>query len=149
MKKTHCVKGHDIAVVGRYSNQNGPGMGRCKQCTKDAANLRTKIKGRRRTSGDLNRERRWRKNNPIRSNQHKDAYRKRTQGLGADDFQSIIDYYGKDCVYCGEPATGFDHLHPVSKGGLHAVENLAPACIGCNQRKNNRPIWTMVMKGGD
>ena len=108
----------------------------------------TKKNRRRRTAGDLLRERRWRKNNPLRSNEHKDTYRRSTQGLPINEFRGVVAYYGTACVYCGGGATGFDHLYPVSKGGAHEALNLAPACIACNQRKNNRPIWVMVGQEG-
>jgi 5-methylcytosine-specific restriction endonuclease McrA len=80
-----------------------------------------------------------------------ERYRKQER-LSKDEAQSIFSYYGTQCVYCGALATGFDHLHPVSKGGRNIAENLAPACFPCNARKHNRPIWVMlaqVLEGGD
>lgn len=145
-RKQFCPRGHDTFVVGRYV-ANGK-LARCKSCTKQDATRYRAAHRRRRTTGDLTRERRWRQNNRIRSNEHKDTYRRRTQGLAAAEFESVVAYYGTACVYCGGEATGFDHLHPVSKGGAHEALNLATACINCNQRKNNRPIWVMVGQEG-
>lgn len=46
------------------------------------------------------------------------------------------------CVYCGKPATGLDHLHPLIKGKkptgyFTEPANLVPCCSSCNQRKSN------------
>lgn len=39
------------------------------------------------------------------------------------------------CNYCGQPATGWDHLIPKAKGGTDDPSNLIPACGGCNAAK--------------
>jgi hypothetical protein len=44
--------------------------------------------------------------------------------------------YGSDCVYCGAPASGPDHVTPVTQGGVTCV----PACMRCNQRKASRTL---------
>lgn len=41
------------------------------------------------------------------------------------------------CQYCGEPATGYDHIIPTSRGGTEDKENLVPCCKRCNTAKNN------------
>lgn len=37
-----------------------------------------------------------------------------------------------------------DHLTPKSRGGDKSIDNIAPACIECNQKKANNPIWVML-----
>jgi len=32
---THCINGHEYAVVGRYARSEGKGNGRCKQCARE------------------------------------------------------------------------------------------------------------------
>lgn len=44
--------------------------------------------------------------------------------------------YAAACVYCGAPAAEADHFYPLSRGGLHCVENLVPACFECNRSKH-------------
>ncbi len=51
---------------------------------------------------------------------------------------------GDLCEYCHTseqwqyvPFT-VDHIIPLSKGGVNALENLALACFHCNRRKSNR-----------
>jgi len=60
--------------------------------------------------------------------------------------QEVMDYYGPDCVYCAGSATGFDHLQPIAKGGLHEFYNLVPACGSCNSKKHVHPIWRMLQE---
>jgi len=56
----------------------------------------------------------------------------------------LFVYYRRRCAYCFGPYEELDHLYPLSKGGAHSLENLAPSCRRCNRRKNNRPIWTLL-----
>lgn len=44
------------------------------------------------------------------------------------------------CVYCRAPATTFDHIIPISKGGATSVGNVAPACVSCNSSKKARDL---------
>ncbi len=41
------------------------------------------------------------------------------------------------CIYCGADAYTYDHLTPKSRGGSSAPDNIAPACVACNQEKGN------------
>jgi 5-methylcytosine-specific restriction endonuclease McrA len=93
--------------------------------------------------------RQWRQRNRAHVNQLCLARAYKAPPLKKPEIDVLLEYYGPNCVYCGSEATGFDHLNPVSKGGQHSLENLAPACGSCNSRKSNHPIWVMVAKGGD
>lgn len=42
------------------------------------------------------------------------------------------------CCYCGNPASGVDHLLPQSRGGENTIENLASCCTQCNSRKGTK-----------
>jgi len=43
------------------------------------------------------------------------------------------------CQYCGSTdGLTLDHVHPKSRGGADAWENLVAACVPCNNRKGNR-----------
>jgi 5-methylcytosine-specific restriction endonuclease McrA len=45
------------------------------------------------------------------------------------------------CPYCNDRLTvadfSLDHLHPVSRGGEHELDNLIVCCTGCNQSKGS------------
>lgn len=57
---------------------------------------------------------------------------------------------GGACTYCGTGLNPFqrhapngfqiDHVHPRSRGGSDAIENLVPACKICNCSKRDRPL---------
>jgi 5-methylcytosine-specific restriction endonuclease McrA len=46
------------------------------------------------------------------------------------------------CYYCGEETASsdkrLDHIVPLTRGGLHILENVAVACARCNMRKGNK-----------
>jgi 5-methylcytosine-specific restriction endonuclease McrA len=46
-------------------------------------------------------------------------------------------FYNHCCAYCDEnpEALQIDHIQPLSKGGKHRMDNVLPACRGCNRRK--------------
>jgi 5-methylcytosine-specific restriction endonuclease McrA len=48
------------------------------------------------------------------------------------------------CVYCGSGGEHFDHVSPLSKGGLHCAENLVLACAPCNLRKGAKSVYEFI-----
>lgn len=49
------------------------------------------------------------------------------------------------CAYCCTPFSKtnkptLDHVYPVTRGGIHAPENWAPACQTCNRSKKDKPL---------
>jgi hypothetical protein len=65
-----------------------------------------------------------------------------------EDYTDILAKYNNSCWICELPLDKvvWDHVHPVSKGGPHIVENLRPACSSCNVRKNSRWPFTEEMR---
>lgn len=49
-----------------------------------------------------------------------------------------LEYFGNSCAYCGGPHEHWDHVKPLSKGGLHMLGNLRPSCRSCNLRKGSK-----------
>jgi 5-methylcytosine-specific restriction endonuclease McrA len=86
----------------------------------------------------------WRKENPdeLRAYAQKRMVIVRTQTVGtvtADDIKAILAENGSRCVYCNKrKATTIDHVIPLSRGGAHAVHNLAGACLPCNASKGSK-----------
>lgn len=54
------------------------------------------------------------------------------------------------CQYCGKRGDTIDHVHPRSKGGEHAWENVVLACRPCNGKKADRTLeqlgWKLTVK---
>jgi 5-methylcytosine-specific restriction endonuclease McrA len=90
--------------------------------------------------------RKWQQANPdkVRAN----SARRRAQMF--DDMADFIpfellaakwSYWGGCCWMCGDEATSWDHVKPLSKGGRHCLANLRPACQPCNGRKHAKWPW--------
>ena len=93
--------------------------------------------------------RHWYEQNRVHSNQLNASRRRNIPALPKALTETLLNYYGSICVYCGEEASGFDHLHPVSRGGINDLHNLVPSCKSCNSKKWVHPIWVMLEEGGD
>jgi 5-methylcytosine-specific restriction endonuclease McrA len=48
------------------------------------------------------------------------------------------------CAYCDARAEHLDHVHPISKGGPDAEENMVPACAQCNLTKGAKTLAEWV-----
>lgn len=82
----------------------------------------------------------------LQANQHRRAAYARSrraavEGSGGDvsdaAWNRLLLKYAYACGYCGDwtrPLTA-DHRIPLSRGGLHTISNLIPACRPCNSRK--------------
>lgn len=56
----------------------------------------------------------------------------------------MAEFEGK-CAYCGAPATTWDHIIPISKGGKTVPWNIVPCCVSCNSSKNNNDHLEWVL----
>lgn len=69
--------------------------------------------------------------------------------------QAVWNKTGGRCAYCGMSLTPdsvetiegkyaswmqVDHVQPKAKGGLHAFENMMPACRSCNTSKGHKSL---------
>jgi 5-methylcytosine-specific restriction endonuclease McrA len=59
-------------------------------------------------------------------------------GLGCVTAKFLKAIRAADCLYCAAPGGKghADHFIPLSRGGLHCVENIVPACVRCNTSKH-------------
>ena len=53
------------------------------------------------------------------------------------------------CVYCGENATGYDHIVPLSVGGSDTADNKVFCCRRCNEKKNHYPLVDFLNYNSD
>lgn len=107
-------------------------------------------------NGDLirqrNRERRRANPEPARASHARWRERNREQELlrlanrrallrnATDETKAFIgELLSRPCDYCGATENiTIDHVVPLSRGGKHEADNLAPACLSCNSSKNDR-----------
>ena len=89
-------------------------------------------------------KREWAKRNPEKVVTF--SHRRRARKLAVDnsltstEWQDIKTSYGNKCVYCGNVATEQDHVVPLSSGGGHTAENVAPSCKHCNVTKGAKSL---------
>lgn len=94
--------------------------------------------------------REWVKKNPeLRKHIAKAcSHKRRAQKRGSAVIDNITlsqwllrkSVFGDCCAYCGIPedavgSLSADHVIPLSRGGLHILSNLRPACKSCNSQK--------------
>jgi 5-methylcytosine-specific restriction endonuclease McrA len=83
------------------------------------------------------------RNSVARRLSHRNAMAKRKKAVGTftkREWLFLLRAVGSKCHYCGKrlsrkTATP-DHKIPLSRGGSNWIENIVPACLPCNQRKN-------------
>lgn len=68
-------------------------------------------------------------NRGLRANQH-------SVKIKSSQLKAHYARFGEGCAYCRAklPPT-LDHFLPLSKGGVHCLGNIVPACVTCNRRK--------------
>lgn len=54
--------------------------------------------------------------------------------------QKRLEMESQSCAYCGNKATGYDHIIATARGGNDADTNKIPCCKECNQIKNDKPL---------
>ena len=60
----------------------------------------------------------------------------------------ILEEFAGRCAYCPAPATSWDHVVPVTRGGLTEAYNIVPACVCCNSSKRTQNVWAWLEKTG-
>lgn len=108
----------------------------------------------------INREReiarsmRWQQENRERHAAKESLRRARLLGASDDAYPTAVmatvmaALRVQPCVYCGATASiEIDHVVPISRGGLHRPDNLAPACKRCNTSKGNRLLSEWAAAG--
>jgi 5-methylcytosine-specific restriction endonuclease McrA len=93
----------------------------------------------------------WRQANPERWNRHMRLYKARKRGraigrITPELLAAKFEFWGSRCWMCGGDATEMEHVKPLSKGGLHCLANIRPACKPCNSSKSDR--WPFHVRGG-
>ena len=60
--------------------------------------------------------------------------------LTSSEWNAIVEAHENICHYCDDPAEHLDHIHPISRGGLHTASNVVPACAPCNLSKGSKTL---------
>ena len=97
----------------------------------------------------LEQKRKWNKNNKEKSALYSAKRRalKRSGDIALVTATDMKKLYSKDCIYCGSKGEQIDHVIPLSRGGRHAIGNLASSCTKCNQSKGSKFVMEWKNKG--
>jgi HNH endonuclease len=76
----------------------------------------------------------------IRHNNRLRKARMRRANIGtitAALWNERVMYFGQCCAYCLQPmdVVTMEHVTPLTRGGLHDIGNVVPACVECNAKK--------------
>lgn len=58
-------------------------------------------------------------------------------GVSVREWEGRVAEFNGHCAYCNEPTTKpvMEHMDPLSRGGIHHISNVVPACTECNKKK--------------
>ena len=88
----------------------------------------------------------WYQKNKVRANANSRRYRVRkrsaTGDFSGEEWEAMKEMHEHRCAYCHESGRELtqDHVVPLSKGGTHTWDNIAPACRFCNTSKKDRDL---------
>jgi 5-methylcytosine-specific restriction endonuclease McrA len=100
---------------------------------------------------DANRQayRRWYANGGAAYVRARVYARKRgIEPLPPEAAEMLLEVTNGACIYCGEPATTFDHIVAVRHGGRTIPGNMAPACRSCNSSKGTKDVFAWLESRG-
>ena len=86
----------------------------------------------------------WRRRNPEAAALRQHVRRARlasadVRTVTAKDWAALCGRFDNRCAYCADVGElTQDHIVPLSRGGRHAIGNLIPACMACNQAKHSK-----------
>ncbi|MFH0908899.1 MAG: HNH endonuclease [bacterium] len=66
--------------------------------------------------------------------------KRKVRPIPVEAMKYLEESFDGKCAYCGKPASTYDHIVPVSKGGQTTPGNIVPACASCNSSKNNKDV---------
>ncbi|AXH72170.1 MAG: HNH endonuclease [Siphoviridae sp. ctdc_1] len=81
------------------------------------------------------------------NNQHKRRSYKKSS-LKSSELKEWLVSQPKVCLYCRcecEQNFHIDHITPLSKGGLHEIQNLTISCEWCNCHKSNKSVEEFII----
>ena len=92
----------------------------------------------------------WYPSNRERQSEYQSRRRDRKNAAGRfvvtkADYASLIRRHEGRCAYCPSPATEWDHVVPISRGGRHSIANILPSCMPCNRSKGAKLLYQWLL----
>lgn len=80
-----------------------------------------------------------------------ERYKGRRKGVENIPYEAqlmLLEEFENKCAYCDAPATAWDHIIPITKGGKTVPWNIVPACKSCNSSKNANDVDDWIRATG-
>lgn len=97
---------------------------------------------------------RWQKEHPAERRRISRAARQRRRArmhntistLTHQEWEDRVQEFNGHCAYCLKPFDNLqmEHMQPISKGGMHTLDNIIPACRSCNAMKGDRTLLEFI-----
>lgn len=82
----------------------------------------------------------------FKARQHAHSRRRRVEPVPVEGAEYLLECFEGKCAYCDRDATTWDHVFPISHGGLTEPGNIVPCCRYCNSSKRNCNVWEWIGK---
>lgn len=156
-----CTKCNVLKRIEEYTIDRSKPMGyksSCKECfltarrltpeknRKWALNWSRKNKERKAIVGRAWRSKNAAKLNIYRANRRARLMSSETLNISPEDWSHVLETWHYHCAYCLFPqellpgVLTIDHVVPLSRGGLHDIKNVVPACRSCNASKGAKLV---------
>jgi 5-methylcytosine-specific restriction endonuclease McrA len=105
-------------------------------------NLRAKARRRRLKDDPTEREKQKHHRKRTKAKLRNHIKHQSSPQLTLAEWESILSAWEYRCAYCSMPSSSLEqeHVHPLSRGGEHTIDNVVPACRRCNMKKGSRTL---------
>lgn len=80
--------------------------------------------------------------------QHAHSRKRGVAPIPPEAQEMLLEEFNGKCAYCMNPATTWDHVIPVARGGQTTPSNVVPACSSCNSSKKSRDVFEWLEATG-
>ena len=80
--------------------------------------------------------------------QHAHARKRNVEPIPPIGQESILEQFAGKCAYCQNDANTWDHIYPITVGGITTPSNIVPACMPCNSSKKDRNVFEWMEATG-
>jgi hypothetical protein len=85
----------------------------------------------------------------LNRRQHSYSRKRNVYPIPAWVQRELLQKFSGKCAYCQQPATTWDHIVPVAKGGNSVPGNVVPCCQSCNSSKKDTDLFDWLDKNAD
>lgn len=80
--------------------------------------------------------------------QHAHSRKRNVAPIPPEAQEMLLEEFEGKCAYCMKPATTWDHIIPVARGGETIPSNIVPACTSCNSSKKTKDVFEWLKATG-